>query len=99
MTLKSTEDEECTHPEDKREWKSDEEEHWQVCKDCGEEIEGTRGEHANVDGKCKNCGLKDGSTSGSTIPNTGIGTMAIVGTALVGLVTVGAIKNKKYKDI
>ena len=93
-------DENCTHPEDKRKWKSDENEHWQECGECGEEIPGTRGKHNYQDGKCKNCGREEkDTTSKTTIPNTGIGTMVFAIVGLMGLVTFGAIKVRKYKDI
>ncbi len=38
-------DEPCTHPEESREWKSDAENHWQVCKKCGEEVPETKKPH------------------------------------------------------
>ncbi len=91
------EEEGCTHTN--REWKSNTTEHWQVCKDCGQEIEGTRAKHVNVDGKCKNCGLQEGSKSGTKIPNTGYKAVAITLPMVLILVTFGAIKMKKYKEI
>ena len=91
------EEEGCTHTN--REWKSDTTEHWQVCKDCGKEIDGTRAKHVNVDGKCKNCGLQEGSKSGTKIPNTGYKAVAITLPIVLILVTFGAIKMKKYKEI
>ena len=100
MTLKSTEDEECTHPEDKREWKSDEEEHWQVCKDCGEEIEGTREKHELTNEKCKGCGAdKDSTTTGKDIPNTGSETVVIGIIAITAVMGMSIIGIKKYKGI
>ena len=87
----------CTHTN--REWKSNATEHWQVCKDCGEEIEGTRGQHVNVDGKCKNCGLQEDSKSNTKIPNTGYKALAATLPIVLVLVVFGAIKMKKYKEI
>ena len=91
------EEEGCTHTN--REWKSNTTEHWQVCKDCGQEIKGTRAKHVNVDGKCKNCGLQEDSKSGTKIPNTGYKAVAITLPIVLILVTFGAIKMKKYKEI
>ena len=88
--------EECKHKN--REWKTDETEHWQVCKDCGKEIDGTRAKHVNVNGKCKNCGLQEKSTSDTRIPNTGNKTIAVLFPITLAFVAFGAIKLKKYKN-
>ena len=89
--------EECKHKN--REWKTDETEHWQVCKDCGKEIDGTRAKHVNVNGKCKNCGLQEKSTSDTRIPNTGNKTIAVLFPITLAFVAFGTIKMKKYKEI
>ena len=47
-------DKEHTHSYD---WKWDDNEHWKVC-ECGEEEEGTRGEHLFIAGEC-DCGATD----------------------------------------
>ena len=88
--------EECKHKN--REWKTDETEHWQVCKDCGKEIDGTRAKHVNVNGKCKNCGLQERSTSDTRIPNTGNKTIAVLFPITLAFAAFGAIKLKKYKN-
>ena len=88
--------EECTHKN--REWKANETEHWQVCKDCGKEIDGTRAKHVNVNGKCKNCGLQEKSTSDTRIPNTGNKTIAVLFPITLAFAAFGAIKLKKYKN-
>ena len=88
--------EECKHKN--REWKADETEHWQVCKDCGKEIDGTRAKHVNVNGKCKNCGLQERSTSDTRIPNTGNKTIAVLFPITLAFAAFGAIKMKKYKE-
>lgn len=87
---------ECKH--ENREWKTEGEEHYQVCKDCGKEIDGTRGKHNFVDGECKNCKTKE-DTSNSKLPNTGKGTFIVIATAFIGLAALGAVKMKKYKEI
>lgn len=89
-------DSECKH--ENREWKTEGEEHYQVCKDCGKEIDGTRGKHNFVDGECKNCRTKE-DTSSSKLPNTGKGTFIVIATAFIGLAALGAVKMKKYKEI
>ena len=93
------EDPECSH--EHRIWKSNEDEHWQECEDCGKEIPGTRGEHVIVDGVCKNCGRNDETVSGGNIPNTGIRTIIIVAMTTVSLtgMGLGIFTMNKYKGI
>ena len=91
--------EECIHTN--REWKTNETEHWQICKDCGKEIKGTRGNHVNVNGKCKNCGATEKTTtSGKNLPNTGniakITSAVLIITVICGISYIGF---RKYKDI
>ena len=91
--------EECIHTN--REWKTNETEHWQICKDCGKEIKGTRGNHVNINGKCKNCGATEKTTtSGKNLPNTGniakITSAVLVITVICGISYIGF---RKYKDI
>ena len=96
---KESGEEECIHIN--REWKTNETEHWQVCKDCGKEIKGTRGNHVNVNGKCKNCGATEKTTtSGKNLPNTGniakITSAVLIITVICGISYIGF---RKYKDI
>ena len=96
---KESGEEECIHTN--REWKTNETEHWQVCKDCGKEIKGTRGNHVNVNGKCKNCGATEKTTtSGKNLPNTGniakITSAVLIITVICGISYIGF---RKYKDI
>lgn len=49
-------EEECKHTS--TEWNMSNIEHWKVCKDCSEEIEGTRAKHTYENGVCK-CGKKE----------------------------------------
>ena len=91
--------EECIHTN--REWKTNETEHWQICKDCGKEIKGTRGNHVNINGKCKNCGATEKTTtSGKNLPNTGniakITSAVLIITVICGISYIGF---RKYKDI
>ena len=96
---KESGEEECIHIN--REWKTNETEHWQVCKDCGKEIKGTRGNHVNINGKCKNCGATEKTTtSGKNLPNTGniakITSAVLIITVICGISYIGF---RKYKDI
>ena len=96
---KESGEEECIHTN--REWKTNETEHWQVCKDCGKEIKGTRGNHVNINGKCKNCGATEKTTtSGKNLPNTGniakITSAVLIITVICGISYIGF---RKYKDI
>ena len=75
-------------------------EHWQVGKECGKEIPGTRGEHVYVDGKCKNCGLADNTGSNDKLPNTGEKTVVIATIIITVMMIIGgAIGIRKYKEI
>ena len=96
---KESGEEECIHTN--REWRTNETEHWQVCKDCGKEIKGTRGNHVNINGKCKNCGATEKTTtSGKNLPNTGniakITSAVLIITVICGISYIGF---RKYKDI
>ncbi len=96
---KESGEEECIHTN--REWKTNETEHWQICKDCGKEIKGTRGNHVNINGKCKNCGATEKTTtSGKNLPNTGniakITSAVLIITVICGISYIGF---RKYKDI
>ncbi len=44
---------ECEH--ETKVWNHNEREHWQTCKDCNKEIEGTRGTHIFINGVCTVC--------------------------------------------
>ncbi len=88
----------CEH--ENKEWKSDEKEHWQVCKDCELEIEGSRKEHTFENDVCKECEhKKDTTTTDKKMPNTGKTTIIIVTFGFITLAGVGALKLKKYKGV
>ena len=57
------------------------------------------GEHNYVDGKCNECGIKDITISENILPNTGLKTIISATLIILGLITIGIIKIKKYKDI
>ena len=87
---------ECEHKN--KEWKSNETEHWQVCKDCGKEIEGTREKHSYKDGKCTDCGIKDSTSKQDKIPNTGIDTVTVSIIVVTVFAVVGLAGIKKYRE-
>ena len=90
-------DDECKH--NNKKWQCNENEHWQVCNDCGKEIPNTRSNHVYVGGKCKNCGrLENTTVKEKELPNTGrpIIAFAIMGTILpIILGGVNFIKEKQ----
>lgn len=77
--------------------KKDETYHWDECNDCGEKL--NKEKHSYKDGKCEDCGLKDSTSSTGKLPNTGVKAIFFTSVMLIGFVTLGAIKMKKYKEI
>ena len=89
----------CKHTN--KEWKADNNYHWQVCKDCGKVLVETTASHVFVNGKCKNCGVAEKSnTSNVKLPNTGgIMKVALITLAISAICGTFYIGFRKYKDI